>query len=73
MTEPSRDESHEGFQQMPSDRRDFFISYTGADEPWAEWIAFELEGASYTTRIQAWDFHAGSNFVMHMQRALAGQ
>jgi hypothetical protein len=28
---------------------DFFISYTGADTAWAEWIADTLQHASYTT------------------------
>jgi len=35
----------------------------------AEWIAWQLENAGYTTIIQAWDFHAGSNFVSAMQAA----
>ena len=33
--------------------KDFFISYTGKDSQWAQWIAFELEAAHYTTIIQA--------------------
>jgi TIR domain-containing protein len=49
--------------------KDFFISYTSADRAWAEWVAWELEATHYTTVIQAWDFHAGSNFVLDMQRA----
>lgn len=48
---------------------DFFVSYTAADRPWAEWIAWVLEDAGYKTRIQAWDFKAGSNFVVEMHRA----
>jgi hypothetical protein len=48
---------------------DFFISYTQADEHWAKWIAWELEAAGYQVRIQAWDFLAGKNFVVEMQRA----
>ncbi|MDB5430493.1 MAG: hypothetical protein JWP35_1609 [Caulobacter sp.] len=48
---------------------DFFISYTGADRTWAEWIAFLLEEEGYKVVIQAWDFRPGSNFVMEMQRA----
>jgi hypothetical protein len=48
---------------------DFFVSYNQADRDWAEWIAWQLEDAGYTTRIQAWDFHAGSNFVVDMDRA----
>jgi hypothetical protein len=39
---------------------DFFISYTGKDKAWAEWIAWELEAASYKTIIQAWDFSRSS-------------
>jgi hypothetical protein len=51
--------------------RDFFISYTSADRAWAEWIAWELEDAGYTTLIQAWDFRPGMNFVTEMQKGAA--
>jgi len=51
--------------------RDFFVSYTSADRPWAEWIAWELEAAGYTTLIQAWDFRPGMNFVTEMQKGAA--
>ncbi len=47
----------------------FFLSYNRADRPWAEWIAWQLEEAGYTTVLQAWDFRPGSNFVLEMQRA----
>src|SRR5262245_28780269 len=50
--------------------KDFFISYNKADRGWAEWIAWQLESAEYTTIIQIWDFGAGSNFVLEMHRAL---
>src|SRR5262245_15915328 len=50
---------------------DFFISYTHVDRFWAEWIAWQLEAAGYTTVIQAWDFRPGANFVWAMQRAAA--
>jgi hypothetical protein len=50
---------------------DFFISYTHVDRSWAEWIAWQLEAAGYTTVIQAWDFRPGGNFVLDMQRAAA--
>jgi tetratricopeptide (TPR) repeat protein len=50
---------------------DFFISYTGKDKTWAEWIAWTLEEAGYKTMIQAWDFHAASNFVLKMQQGTA--
>src|SRR5262245_9773453 len=51
--------------------KDFFISYTQVDRPWAEWIAWQLEAAGYTTVNQAWDFRPGSNFVLDMQHAAA--
>ncbi|MBN9239925.1 MAG: toll/interleukin-1 receptor domain-containing protein [Leifsonia sp.] len=54
-----------------SDPADFFISYTGADVAWAEWIAWQLEQAGYKVVIQAWDFRPGSNFVVEMDRAAA--
>jgi len=50
---------------------DFFISYTRADRAWAEWIAWQLEAAGYTTVLDVWDFRPGSNFVLGMQQAAA--
>ncbi len=50
--------------------RDFFISYNHADQGWAEWIAWNLEAAGYTTRIQAWDMRPGSNFILEMHEAM---
>ena len=49
--------------------RDFFVSYTKTDRSWAEWIAWQLEEAGYTTLLQAWDFVPGSNFLVEMDRA----
>jgi hypothetical protein len=49
--------------------RDFFISYTSTDGAWAEWIAWQLEEAGYTTVLQEWDFVPGSNFVVEMDKA----
>lgn len=49
--------------------KDFFISYNKADRAWAEWIAWHLEEAGYTTILQAWDFTTGSNFVLKMHDA----
>lgn len=49
--------------------RDFFVSYTGSDRPWAEWISHVLEEDDYTVTVQAWDFQAGGNFVLDMDRA----
>jgi hypothetical protein len=51
--------------------KDFFISYNGQDKAWAEWVAWQLEEAGYSTVIQAWDFRPGGNFVLDMQRAAA--
>jgi tetratricopeptide (TPR) repeat protein len=51
---------------------DFFVSYTQADRAWAEWIAWVLEEAGYTAHLEAWDFQAGSNFVVEMQRGASG-
>ena len=47
-----------------------FISYTGADTAWAEWIAWQLEAAGHEVTVQAWDFRPGENFVVQMRRAL---
>jgi hypothetical protein len=49
---------------------DFFISYTQSDRAWAEWLAWELEVAGYSVRLQAWDMPAGSSFVHEMDQAL---
>lgn len=49
---------------------DFFITYNGKDENWAEWIAATLESESYTTVLQAWDFRPGDNFMAAMDHAL---
>jgi TIR domain-containing protein len=50
--------------------KDFFISYTGADQAWAEWIAETLERAGQSTVLQAWDFRPGENFIQRMNQAL---
>lgn len=49
---------------------DFFISYTSADRAWADWIAWELRQAGYSTIHQAWDFRPSANFVSEMKKAL---
>src|SRR6266511_4408735 len=53
----------------PHQRRDFFISYTQADRAWAEWLAWELEAAGYTTVLQAWDMPPGAAFAHVMHQA----
>jgi tetratricopeptide (TPR) repeat protein len=47
----------------------FFVSYTGADQAWAEWIADQLEGTGHTVVLQAWDFLPGQDFLHQMQQA----
>lgn len=50
--------------------KDFFVSYTGADRAWAEWVGWTLEDAGHSVILQAWDFKAGENFIRNMHRAL---
>jgi hypothetical protein len=47
----------------------YFVSYTGVDAEWAEWIAWTLEENGHSTILQKWDFRPGSNFVVEMQKA----
>ncbi len=53
----------------PPSQVDFFISYNKADKAWAEWIAWQLEEVGFAVVLQAWDFLAGSNFVVEMDKA----
>ncbi|HST49016.1 FxSxx-COOH system tetratricopeptide repeat protein, partial [Jatrophihabitans sp.] len=53
-----------------SERWDFFVSYTQADRPWAEWVAWQLEEAGNRVLIQAWDFVGGSNWIHNMQEGV---
>ena len=54
-----------------TEARDFFVSYTGVDVAWAEWIAWQLEADGYTVVLQAWDFLPGTNFPLEMHNAAA--
>jgi tetratricopeptide (TPR) repeat protein len=49
--------------------REFFLSFTGADRPWAEWLLAELEAVGYSSVSQLRDFVAGANFAVDMDRA----
>jgi hypothetical protein len=52
---------------MSAYKWDFFISYTQADRPWAEWIAWTLEEDGHRALIQAWDFVPGTDWLAGMQ------
>ncbi len=56
--------------QQP-DRKDFFISHTGVDRRWAEWLGWQLEDAGYQVILDVWDFKAGTSFVGAMEEAAA--
>lgn len=45
---------------------DFFVSYTQADQAWAEWIAWTLEEDGHQVLVQAWDFVPGTNWTQSM-------
>jgi len=51
-------------------RTDFFISHAGKDTAWAEWLAWQLQQASYTVELAVWDWALGEDFVARMQSAL---
>ncbi len=57
---------------MPDDvtKKHFFISRTGSDAAWAQWIAWQLEENGYEVVVQDWDFRPGENFLHSMQKAL---
>ncbi len=57
---------------MPEDvtKKHFFISRTGSDAAWAQWIAWQLEKNGYDVVVQDWDFGPGVNFLHSMQKAL---
>lgn len=48
---------------------DFFVSYNSKDTEAAVWISWQLESAGYSVVVQEWDFPAGSNFVLEMDKA----
>lgn len=54
---------------MDGGKQHFFVSYTQADRPMAEWIAWQLEAAGYSVVIQAWHFRPGQDFVQAMDNA----
>ncbi len=68
---PTSERSSQSPPAYPGDgKKDFFISHSGKDSKWAEWIAWTLEEAGYTVVIDIWDFSAGSDFIQEMNSAL---
>ena len=57
-------------EEQGEGRCDFYVSYTGANTAWVEWIAWQLRAAGYTVRIPAWHFRPGMHFVAVMGQAL---
>ncbi len=55
---------------LATDEWDFFVSYTGADTAWAEWISWQLEAAGYRVLVQAWDLVPGTKWAERMQAGL---
>ena len=53
-----------------ADRVDFFVSHAGPDARWAEWVDQTLRTAGFTTITDLYDFEAGQNFIVLMNRAL---
>lgn len=49
--------------------REFFLSFAGADRPWATWLLAELDAAGYSSVSQLRDFVAGANFMVEMDQA----
>jgi hypothetical protein len=56
-------------QENLEPRLDFFISYTGADRAWAEWIGWQLEQQGYSVFLQS-DLSPGDNWVARTRDAL---
>jgi TIR domain-containing protein len=48
---------------------DFFISLSGKDKAWGDWIAWQLKDAGFEVIYQHWHFQAGQNFLLHMEDA----
>jgi len=51
---------------------DFFVSYAQADQPWAEWVAWQLKEAGYRVVLSAWDLVPGDNKPAWTHRSVEG-
>lgn len=48
---------------------DVFVGYAPADEPWAAWIAAQLERERYRVLLEAWDREPGEDVEVFTRRA----
>jgi tetratricopeptide (TPR) repeat protein len=51
------------------DRYDFWISHSGKDQKWGEWVAWQLDQDGYKVLLDVWDFRPGASFVERMSHA----
>jgi hypothetical protein len=69
--EPDRsDRTAEPGRLDPPGEVDFFVSYVGGDQPWAEWIGWELERAGYRVLVRAWDLVPGRSRVQQLDQSV---
>lgn len=57
----------------PTAPRDFFISFNQTDRAWAEWIAWQLKGAGYTTSLQSRNLAPGAHTFHRKQAGTSGE
>ena len=50
--------------------RDFFISYAGFDQEWAEWIARQLEESGYSVFLNFRELRVGDDFQLTLSKAI---
>ena len=53
-------------------KRDFFVSYARSDSPWAEWIAWTLEEAGFTTFLDSVDLQPGADWGVALREQFEG-
>ncbi|SHN38754.1 toll/interleukin-1 receptor domain-containing protein [Cryptosporangium aurantiacum] len=53
-------------------RWDVFVSYTGADERWAEWIAWTLQESGRSVLFQKWHMVPGMRWAARMAEGMRG-
>jgi len=63
------------FQRSASSEKDIFLCHNGADKPWVEMLAQNIESIPYRDRNLAvvfdkWDFEKAGNIVLDMERFL---